>query len=256
MLRLYTACYVLFLYLPIFFVMLFSFNQSIYIAFPLRGLTLEWYRSLLQNEGLLEALGNSVRIGIAASLISTAFGTAAAHALTRYRIPGKSALMGALVAPLVVPGIILGISLLILFSEAGVPLSLVTVLCGHVLLCTPFAMMIMISRLEGFEATLIEAARDLGDTPWMAFRNITLPLSLPGIVASLILTFTVSFDEFLLTFFLAGSEPTLPLFIWSQLRFPNRLPDVLALATIVLVVSGILVFAAEWARRRQGNPAS
>ena len=114
----------------------------------------------------------------------------------------------------------------------------------------PFSMLVMISRLEGFDKSMEEAAQDLGETPWMTFWRVTFPLVLPGIVASLLLTFTISFDEFVLAFFLSGIDGTLPVFIWSMLRFPPKLPMVLALGACILVASFVLVTFSEWFRRR------
>ena len=111
-------------------------------------------------------------------------------------------------------------------------------------------MLILVARLEGFDKSLEEASLDLGETAWRTFWRVTFPLALPGVVASLLLTFTISFDEFILAFFLAGSDPTLPIYIWSQLRFPGRLPSVLALGACILVFSFIIVTFAEWVRRR------
>jgi len=112
----------------------------------------------------------------------------------------------------------------------------------------------MISRLEGFDNGLEEAAQDLGETPWMTFWRVTFPIALPGIVASLLLCFTISFDEFLLAFFLSGDKPTLPVFIWSQLRFPTKLPNVLALGSCILLLSIVIVVLAEWFRRIGVSP--
>ena len=123
------------------------------------------------------------------------------------------------------------------------------------LVCVPFAMVVLISRLEGFDKGYEEAALDLGENPWGVFWRVTFPLALPGIIASVLLTFTISFDEFILAFFLAGSDVTLPVYIWSQLRFPSRLPSVLALGTIILMASFVIVVFAEWFRRRGGGTA-
>ena len=128
-------------------------------------------------------------------------------------------------------------------------MSLITIGVGHVMLCTPFAMAVLTSRLDGFDKSLEEASMDLGESPWMTFWRVTFPLVAPGIVSSLLLTFIVSFDEFLLSFFLAGQQPTLPVFIWSQLKFPNKLPGVLALGSLILVSSCVLVVLAEWVRQ-------
>ena len=154
-----------------------------------------------------------------------------------------------------VPGIILGIALLIMSKWAGFQLSLITIAAAHVLIATPFATFVMISRLEGFDPNLEEASRDLGESGWTTFWRVTFPLALPGIVASLLLTFIESFDEFILAFFLSGDEATLPLYIWSQLRFPRNLPVVLALGACILLVSIVVVAFAEWMRRQGVSPA-
>jgi spermidine/putrescine transport system permease protein len=143
----------------------------------------------------------------------------------------------------------LGIALLILVNTLFIPLGLFTITIGHIMLCTPFAMAVLTSRLDGFDKSLEEASMDLGETPWMTFWRVTFPLVAPGIISSLLLSFIVSFDEFLLSFFLQGQQPTLPVYIWSQLRFPNKLPGVLALGAVILIVSCILVVIAEWVRQ-------
>ena len=202
----YTVVYLVFLYIPVLFLPLFSFNDAIYIAFPLQGFTLQWYDEMVENTALLKALENSVKVGVVVSIVSTVLGTMAAKAFTRYSIPYNRSLKGFIAVPLVIPLIILGISLLVVFSQAEVPLSLLTIGIGHVVICVPFSMLVMMSRLEGFDKGLEEAAQDLGETPWMTFWRVTFPLALPGIVSSLLLCFTISFDEFLLAFFLSGDE--------------------------------------------------
>lgn len=247
----YAIAYLVFIYLPVLFLPLFSFNDSIYIAFPLKGFTLQWYRNMVDNPGLLDALMNSVKVGATVAVLSTILGTLAAKAVTRYRIPGRGPMVGFIMLPLVIPEIIMGIALLVIANKVfNLPLSLFTIGIGHMLLCVPFSMLVMISRLEGFDKSMEEAARDLGENAWMTFWRVTFPLITPGVVASLLLTFTISFDEFVLAFFLAGTDVTLPIFIWSQLRFPPRLPAVLALGACILVASFVLVTFSEWFRRR------
>ena len=151
--------------------------------------------------------------------------------------------------PLVVPGIIFGVALLILFSRLGVPLSLITVSVGHLIVCLPFAIATLLPRFEGFDRSIEEASADLGENGWWTFWRITFPMVLPGVVASLLLTFTISFDEFIMTFFLSGTDATLPIYIWSQLRFPREFPSVLALSTLILAVSFLMVFVALWIGR-------
>lgn len=249
-LMVYALLYLAFLYIPVLFLPLFSFNDSIYISFPLAGLTTKWYGQLFANEPMFASLWNSVKVGIATSIFSTLLGLFAAKAVTRYRMPGKAPVVFVIMLPLVVPYIIMGVALLILVNRMGIPLSLYTVTMGHILVCVPFAMATMIPRFEGFDRSMEEAAADLGENAWWTFWRVTLPIVFPGVMASLLLCFTISFDEFIMAFFLAGTEPTLPIFIYSQLRFPQKLPGVLALGALILVVSFIVVFISQWLRRR------
>jgi spermidine/putrescine transport system permease protein len=248
-LALFAVAYLLFLYVPVLLLPLFSFNDSIFVSFPLKGFTTKWYEQAFADQDMLNALIASLQVGAVVAIISTILGLFGAKAVTRYRMPGQTAVTGMIMLPLFIPEIILGISLLILINGLEIDLSLITVAIGHVMLCTPFAMAVLTSRLDGFDKSLEEASMDLGESPWMTFWRVTFPLVAPGIVSSLLLTFIVSFDEFLLSFFLAGQQPTLPVFIWSQLRFPNKLPGVLALGALILVVSCILVVIAEWVRQ-------
>ena len=246
----YTIIYLAFIYGPVLVLPLFSFNDSIYVAFPLTGFTFQWYQDMVNNPGMLDALWNSLKVGGTVAVLSTIFGTLAAKAVTRYRMPGRGPVVGFIMLPLVIPEIIMGIALLVMASTGGIPLSLITITIGHMLLCIPFSMVVMISRLEGFDKNLEEAAQDLGENAWWTFWRVTFPLAIPGLIASLLLTFTISFDEFILAFFLAGTDVTLPVFIWSQLRFPQKLPGVLALGASILVVTFFMITFAEWFRRR------
>jgi spermidine/putrescine transport system permease protein len=250
----YAVFYLAFLYIPVLFLPLFSFNDSIYVAFPMKGFTLEWYRSLLDNSQMHAALFNSLKVAAAASVIATTLAVFAAKSFTRYRYRGQRLTIGMVMLPMVMPEIIVGIALLVLLNWLGIGLGLPTVTVGHVLFCLPFAVAVLMSRLEGFDRGYEEASYDLGENSWMTFWRITFPLILPGIVASLLLTFTISFDEFILAFFLTSTETTLPVFIWSQLRFPNKLPGVLALGALILFTSCVIVVLAEWIRRRGALP--
>ena len=246
----YAIFFLAFLYVPVLLLPLFSFNDSIFVAFPLKGFTTNWYADMLANEQMHAALVNSIKVGIAASVIATIFGIFGAKAVTRYRIPGQKPIVTVIMLPLVIPGIILGVALLMLFSRIDLPLSLYTVTMGHVLICVPFSMATLMARFEGFDKSMEEAAADLGDSPWWVFWRVTFPLAFPGILASLLLCFTISFDEFIMAFFLTSTEQTLPIYMYSQLRFPQRLPPVLALGACILVVSFIVVFFSHWIRRR------
>ena len=246
----YAVLYLAFIYIPVLFLPLFSFNDSIYIAFPLKGFTLQWYVNMANSDGLMTSVYNSLRVGAVVAVLATTLGTFAAKAVTRYKMPGRGPVITFIMLPLVIPGIIMGIALLIIANMTGLGLSLYTVGVGHLLVSTPFAMLIMVSRLEGFDKNLEEASQDLGESAWSTFWRVTFPLALPGIIASLLLSFTISFDEFILAFFLSGTNTTLPVYIWGQLRFPTKLPTVLALGTCILVISFFVVTFAEWFRRR------
>jgi spermidine/putrescine transport system permease protein len=248
-LAVYAVAYLAFLYLPVLLLPLFSINDSLFIAFPLSGFTTKWYAQMAADKDMHAALLNTLKVGAAASLTATLLGIMAAKALAR-PLPGRGALLAFGSLPLFIPDIVLGIALLMLMTQAGLSLSLYSVIAGHVLICLPFAIAVLVSRLEGFDTSLEEASRDLGESAWMTFWRVTFPLVLPGIVASLLLTFIVSFDEFLIAFFLCGTDTTLPVYIWGELRFPYKLPSVLALGAAILTGSALLVVLAEWVRRR------
>ena len=245
---LYAFTYLAFLYVPVLVLPVFSFNNSEFIAFPLSGFTTRWYASLAADTAMQHALGNSLKVGLVTALLSTLLGLTAAKAVTHYRLKGAGAALGFISLPLFIPDIVLGISLLLLLGALGLPLSLAAVVLGHMLVCVPFSLTVLIARFEGFDRNLEEASADLGENGWMTFWRVTFPVMLPGIIASLLLTFITSFDEFLVAYFLSGTETTLPIYIWGQLRFPERLPTVLALGAIILTVSVGLVILAEYVR--------
>lgn len=249
-LAIYAGLYLVFLYVPVLFLPLFSFNDGTIVAFPIKGWTLEWYRQLGDQDTLIRALLNSLLIGVVTSFLSTSLGLFAARAYVRYRFKGKEASEGLVMLPLVIPGIIVASSMLVLFISIGIRPSLTAIILGHTFLALPFAVSIMKSAFDDFDASLEEAAFDLGSGVIETFRRVTLPIVAPGIVASVLVTFTVSFDEFVLAFFLSGNQPTLPVYIWSQIRFPAKLPNTLALGSLLLLASVLLLVVAEYFRRR------
>lgn len=246
----YAVAYLAFLYLPVLLLPIFSVNDSAVPVFPLNGLTLEWYRTLAGNELMLRAARNTLIVAVFSALFSTVLGICAARAFTRYRFAGKRTMGAVIMAPLVLPEIIVAVSLLIVILWLGIELSLFTVIVGHVLVCLPYSITVLMSGFEGFDSSYEEASADLGETALGTLRRITLPLMAPSIVASLLVAFTISLDEFVIAFFLSSTEPTLPVYIWGQLRFASRLPGVLALGTLMLVASLILLLVAEMFRRR------
>lgn len=249
-LRAYAALYLVFLYSPILLLPVFAFNSGTIVAFPLSEFTTRWFVQMWDNVTLRRALMNSLTIALSAAVLATCLGLFAARASTRYRFPGKGAGLGLIMLPLVLPEIIVGISLLVVLLAVGVPLSIFTVILGHALICTPYAVAILTTAFSALDQSLEEAAQDLGETKWNAFRLVVLPLVMPGIVSSMLMAFTVSLDEFIIAFFLAGNEPTLPTYIFSQLRFPKSIPMIMALGTVLVAASIVLLAVAEYFRRR------
>ncbi|MDB6453106.1 ABC transporter permease [Falsirhodobacter sp. 20TX0035] len=248
--RIYTIGYLLFLYAPVVLLPIFAFNDGTVIAFPLQGFTTRWFTQMWSEPGLWPALKNSLIIAVSTAILSTVLGVLAARASTRYRFPGKAPVMGLIMLPLVLPEIIVAVSLLVVLLGIGIPLSIFTVILGHVLMTTPFAIAILTSAFQGLDRSLEEAAYDLGETPVSAFRLVILPLVMPGIISSMLISFTLSLDEFIIAFFLGGTQVTLPVYIFSQFRFPASVPVIMALGTILVALSVLLLTVAEYYRRR------
>lgn len=261
-LRNYAIGYMVFLYAPMLFIPLFSFNNGTVVAFPIESFGVRWYNQLFNTPEVVRALVNSLKVAIPAALISTAVAILACRALTRYNLPLKRTLTSPIMLPLFLPDILMGLSILQVinqFRNAIAPLlpsglqeifsdyfpSLLTVALGHVLILLPFAMTVLLSAFEGLDKSLEEASADLGEDEFHTFTRVILPLVMPGILSSLILCFIVSFDEFIIAFFASGTENTLPLYLWSQLRFIQKLPHILALGTLILLASVILISVVE-----------
>jgi spermidine/putrescine transport system permease protein len=240
----YTLFYLLFLYGPILLLPIFAFNDGKVVAFPLQGFTTNWFGEMLADQNLRTAAKNSLIISLSVATLSTVLGIFAARASVRYRFPGKAPIMGLIMLPLVLPEMIVAMALLVVL------LSLFTVIIGQVLICTPFAVAILTSAFQSLDRSLEEAAMDLGETPWSTFRLIVLPLVMPGIMASFLICFTISFDEFIISNFLGSGQPILSVYIFGQFRFPAKVPSMLALGTVLVCMSIILLGFAEYMRRR------
>ncbi|MFW5941279.1 MAG: ABC transporter permease [bacterium] len=251
---LYFVAVLALLFLPILLLIIFSFNDATNLAFPLRGFTLRHYAGLLDNREMLRALHTSILLGLGSSLISTLLGGMGAIALARFNFPGRDFFTALATLPLVIPYVILGVSLLILFNEVGLGLSAWAAGVAHVVISVPYAMLIVAARLAGFPGNLEEAAMDLGSNYWSALLRVTLPISLPALLAAFLISFTISFDEFAISNFLVGTQPTLPVYLYSQLRFPTRLPLVVALSALLMVGTMLLMVFAEWLRRLGQDP--
>ena len=248
--KIYALAYLVFLYAPILLLPIFAFNDGTIIAFPLQGFTTKWFEAMFGNATLHMAVKNSLIIAVSSAVMATCLGIFTARAATRYNFPAKGGIVGLVMLPLVLPEIIVAVSLFGVLLGLGVPLSIWTVILGHVLICTPYTVAILNSAFQSLDRSLEEAAYDLGESRWSTFRLIILPLVAPGIVSSLLISFTISLDEFIIAFFLAGTEPTLPVYIFSQFRFPQAVPVIMALGTILVILSIVLLTIAEYYRRR------
>lgn len=249
-LRIYAIAYLIFLYAPIALLPMFAFNESKVIAFPLTGFSTQWFAAMWEDEQLFRALRNSMVISSSTAIFATALGIFAARASTRYQFPAKGGLIALIMLPLVLPEMIMAMALLVVLLWIGIPLSIWTIILGHILICTPFAVAILSSAFQSLDKSLEEAAYDLGENAFSTFRLIILPLVMPGIVSSLLICFTISLDEFIIAYFLGGSDTPLSAYIYGQFRFPARVPAMLALGTILVFVSILLLSIAEYFRRR------
>lgn len=249
-LKTYAVVYLIFLYAPIVLLPVFAFNNSKVIAFPLSGFTTEWFAQMWGDQQLFNAVKNSAIIAVSSAVIATALGVFAARASTRFQFPYKAGIMGLIMLPMVLPEMIISMSMLVVLLAVGIPLSLFTIIMGHVLITTPFAVAILSSAFQSLDKSLEEAAYDLGETPLSTFRLIILPLVMPGIVSSLLICFTISIDEFIIAYFLGGNQTVLSVYIYGQFRFPAKVPSILALGTILVALSIVLLSIAEYFRRR------
>ena len=248
-LRAFFALVVVFLYAPIVILLIFSFNNAEVPAFPLSGFTFHWYREFLANADLRGALETSAIIAVLSSMGAVLLGVLASIALVRRQFRAKSAASALLLSPLVIPYVVFGISLLLLFHTLGLNRSILTVVIGHIVICIPYTILVVMPRLQQIDVSLEEAAYDLGASRLRTFRSITLPLILPAVVSAFLIAFTTSFDEYAVASFVVGTRVTFPIYLYSAMRFPNQLPQVIAVAVVVITVSLFVVLAAELGRR-------
>ena len=236
-----------FLYLPIAVLIIYSFNGQGVGGFPPRNLTLDWYRILFQDGPIWDSVFNSLLVAASAMFIALAFGIPAALALDRAHFPGKALFRRLVLLPLILPGIITGLSLLMLFREASVKLSLVTIILGHGTALISVATTEVFAGLQKLNRAQEEASLDLGANYWQTFWRITVPNLKLSIIGAALLIFTLSMDEIAVSFFLIGRDNTLPLEIWGRLR-RGITPEINAISTIIFLFS--LVAIVFWYRLR------
>ena len=259
LLRVFFVLLVVFLYVPLVVLVVFSFNKGD-VTFPLEGFTTSWYTRAAENPALVTALQHSLIVATATSLISVALGVVASYALVRRVFRGKSAFSALVFSPLVIPYLVFGIALLVLFkmidkvliTVAGtyIDVGMHAVIVGHVVVALPYTILTILPLLERLSTSLEEAAHDLGASPWKTFWRVSFPLLMPALVSAFLIAFTLSFDEYAIASFLAGSQVTWPVFLFLSLRVPSQLPELLAVSSVILVISVGLVVGAEFGRQR------
>lgn len=243
----------LFFYIPIFTLILFSFKQGRFLNLPFEGWTLDWYRQLFTNADVGRATVNSLIIASASTLIATAVGLGAAQSFVRFSFHGKRLFQAMTMAPLVFPQLLLGVVLLLWFSVLGDVFdfsnNLLTAIIGHCVFLVPFTTVIISVQAASFDPTLEQAAQDFGASSWEVFREVTFPVLWPGIFSAAIFAFLLSWGNFYITYSLSGTERALPTFVFSGMALGST-PLYPALATVTFVVGLVLIIAAESVRRR------
>jgi spermidine/putrescine transport system permease protein len=249
----WTYAVMAFLYLPIALLVIYSFNSSP-LSILWSGFTLKWYAAVWHNEQLIDAIENSLLIATAATVISVILGTLAAWLLHRYKFPATAATYTLLITPMIIPEVIMGVSLMLFFRAIAVELGFITVIVAHVTFCFPFVMAAVQARLSGLDPSLEEAAMDLGATPARAFFRVILPYLTPGIVAGAMLAFTLSLDEFVVTYFTYDARSmTLPVRIYTAIHGSGGRPELNAVSTLFIVATAILIVTADAVRGRAGK---
>jgi len=239
----------LFLYIPILILIIYSFNDSSQIGLW-TGFSVRWYGELFRNQAVLDALKLSLWVAVWSTLISTFLGTLTALALERHNFWGKITYDAILYLPVIIPDIVMALSTLLFFVVLGVALSKYTILIAHVAFNISFVAIVVRARLADMNSTLEEAAADLGANEWQSFRRVTLPLLMPGIISGALLAFTLSLDDFVITFFVAGpGSTTLPVRVYSMIRF-GLTPEVNAVSTLMFLGSTLLVIISLVLQRR------
>lgn len=236
----YIGIIYLFLYAPLLILIAYSFNSSKY-AIGWQGFTLDWYKKLLSNQLILDAAFNSIIIAVLSSLAATIIGTLAAVAFYRYRFAGRKTLYTMVYSVMMSPDIVMGISLLMFFMFLGIKIGFLTLLLSHITFCLPFVVVTVYARISGFDPNVIDAAKDLGASEFNAFRLVILPMIMPAVIAGWLLSFTLSLDDVIVSFFVTGpSFEILPLKIYSMVRLGVK-PEINALSTLLFAFTLITV---------------
>ncbi|CAD5378711.1 Spermidine Putrescine ABC transporter permease component potC (TC_3.A.1.11.1) [Pseudomonas sp. OF001] len=243
----------LFLILPVLVIVPLSFNSGTFLVYPLQGFSLRWYEEFFTTAEWLRALKNSLIIAPAATVLAMTFGTLASIGLTRGEFRGKALLMGILISPMVVPVVIVAVASYLFFAPLGLGNSYISLILVHAVLGVPFVIITVTATLQGFNQNLVRAAASLGAPPLTAFFRVTLPLIAPGVISGALFAFATSFDEVVVTLFLAGPEQaTIPRQMFSGIR-ENLSPTIAAAATLLIGFSVVMLLTLEWLRGRSEN---
>lgn len=246
----YFVILVVFLYAPLVVLVIFAFNDSSVPTLPLSGFTTRWFHQAFSNTVLTGSARRSLELAAIDGVLATVLGVMAAAGLAARRVFLRGVITTVLLLPLVVPYIVLAVGLVILLHQLGITTSLTAVLAGHIVISLPYSVLVILPRLRLLDASINEAARDLGASELSAFVLVTLPLLAPALASSFLIAFTISFDEFAIASFLApAGAPTFPVFVYTGARTPLLQPEVIAVGSIVVFASLLLVVGAELVRR-------
>jgi spermidine/putrescine transport system permease protein len=246
---LFMGVVILFMVTPILLVVLFSFNDGALTAFPMQALSWRWYEVLLDSQEFRRAFRNSLTVAVPVGFISTVTGTMAAFALSRLRPRASGGILFALSLPMMLPPLLLAIALVVFFVAAlGITLGLDTVIASHVVVTQPFVVLIVFARLRNFDWAVIDAARDLGAMPVLAFRKVTFPIIAPTVIGAALIAMSISLDDVVISFFTIGSGNTLPTYVWGKIRTTLD-PSINAIATVLITLTMVSTLLALWASR-------
>ena len=244
-LRVATALTLAFIYLPLFVIGLYAFNESITQGWPISGYTLDWFGEAWRDDSVREALALSVKAALAATAVALVLGTLASLAVARYRFFGRESISFLLILPIALPGIVTGMALNSTFVRFGFDFGLATIVIGHATFCVVVIYNNVIARLRRTTSSLEEASSDLGADAWQTFRYITFPQLRTALLAGGLLAFALSFDEVIVTTFTSGADQTLPIWIFTNLARPEQLPIINVVAVAVILLSVIPVWIAQ-----------
>ena len=231
----------LFLFAPLVVMVAFSFNSSPSLSLPFTGLSFEWYREIASDPLVTRAFRRSIQAALITALVAGILSLLAALGMRRLSVRTRAAIHTIVIGPLAIPVLLLGIGLAVLFRQAGFGFSLWTTIAGHVLIALPFVFLVIGAGFDRFQFSLLDAAEDLGASPWYAFRTITLPLILPSVLGAMLLAMAISIDEFVIAFFTAGQEKTLPLVLYGRI-LKGVDPSLNAIGTVMLIMTSGLAF--------------